>query len=91
LSLRSDVGRNALSPRRVDCRGCDADIKLAFDQRMRDAVVVAVNINVIVNMYAGFFPFGVFIGFGGQGINNFRIHDPSENAFTPRAVDLTHA
>src|SRR6266542_3298070 len=51
-----------------DGRGCDADIKLAFDQRMRDAVVVAVNLNVIVNMCAGFFPFGVFIGFGGQGL-----------------------
>src|SRR6266498_2698069 len=54
----------------LDGRGCDADVELAFDQRMRDAVVVALNLNVIVNMYAGFFPFGVFIGFGGQGLES---------------------
>ena len=51
-----------------DGRGCDADIKLAFDQRMRDAVVVAVNLDMIIHVGAGLLPFGVFIGFGGQGL-----------------------
>src|SRR5512145_3268603 len=37
-----------------DCGCCDTDIEMAFDQRVRDAVVVAVNLDVIVNVDAGF-------------------------------------
>src|SRR5262245_8562571 len=49
-----------------DCRGRDADIELSFDERVRDAVVVTFNLDVIVNVDAGLLPFGVFVGLRGQ-------------------------
>ena len=46
----------------------DAHIQLLFDQRVGHGVVVTVYLDVIVDVYAHLFPLGIYVGFGGQGL-----------------------
>ena len=65
FAIRTGMDGDALViEKTLDRRGRDADLELSFDERVRDAVVVAVNLDVIVDVDAGFLPFGVFVGLG---------------------------
>ena len=48
----------------------DAGIKLCFDQRVRDGVVMFEQFDVIIDMDPDFFPFGIGIGGGWQGFQS---------------------
>ena len=51
----------------LDGVGGDAHVHLFFDERMGHGVVVAVHLDVIVDMDSCLFPLGVFVRFDGQG------------------------
>src|SRR5215470_870139 len=63
LTIRARMEGDALViEKALDRSGRDADIELSFHQRVRDAVVMAVKLDMIVDVDAGFLPFGVFVG-----------------------------
>lgn len=75
----------------LDRRSCDADIELTFHQRVRDAVVMAVNLDVIVDVDAGFLPFGVFVSLEGEWFeirlfNRFKLRMARAGQFFERLV-----
>ena len=51
----------------LDGEGGDAHVHLFFDERVGHGVVVAVHLDVIVDMDSCLFPLGVFVRFDGQG------------------------
>ncbi len=40
----------------------EAHIDLFLDELIRDAVVVVVNFNMVIDIYSGLFPFAVLVG-----------------------------
>ena len=51
----------------LDGVGGDAHVHLFFDERMGHGVVMAVDLDVIVDVDPGLLPLGVFVRFDGQG------------------------
>src|SRR5215813_14265387 len=49
----------------LDGRGGETGLHLARDERVRDAVVMAIDLDVIIDVDAGLLPFGEFISLGG--------------------------
>jgi hypothetical protein len=47
--------------------GSDPDIHLLSDQLIGDRVIMVINLDMVVDIDPGFFPFGVFIGMSRQG------------------------
>src|SRR5262249_40918190 len=52
--------------KKLDSRGSDADIELKTSERVRNAVVVAIDFDVIVNVSAAMFPLGKLVSGAGQ-------------------------
>ena len=53
---------------------CDAHIDFLFNQRVGNAVIMAVDFDVIVHIDRGFFPLGELVGLRGQRIKCGPIH-----------------
>ena len=51
----------------LDGVGGDAHVHLFFDERMGHGVVMAMDLDVIVDVDPGLLPLGVFVRFDGQG------------------------
>ena len=67
LALAARVGRDALTGCEALHRGGgETHIDAVFDVRMRHRVVVPIDLNVVVDVHARFFPVGVFVRTGGQ-------------------------
>ena len=49
-----------------DGGGSESEVDLFFDQRIRDAVVMAVDLHMIVDIDPGLFPFGELVGLFGK-------------------------
>ena len=62
-SVRSDA---LIVMEKLDGRGGDADIELKTSERVRDAVVVAIDFDVIVNVSAAVLPRGKLVSGAGQ-------------------------
>src|SRR5690349_18777712 len=50
----------------LEGRGGEADFDLTRDERVRDAVEMAADLDVVIDVDAGLFPFGEFIASGRQ-------------------------
>ena len=61
--VRSDT---LIVMKKLDGRSSDADIKLKTSERVRNAVVVAMDFNVIVDVSAAVFPLGKLVSGAGQ-------------------------
>jgi hypothetical protein len=62
-SVRSDA---LIVMKKLDGRGSDADIELKTSERVRNAVVVAIDFDMIVNVSAAMFPLGKLVSGAGQ-------------------------
>lgn len=66
-ALRARMHSNALSAQKTfDGGGRQAHVEFAFDQGMRDAVVMPLDLDVIINVDARLLPFGELPGLRGQ-------------------------
>jgi len=54
----------------LDGGNCETNIELFMDQLVRDAVVVVVDLDVIIDIDPGTLPFGINIGMNGEGFQN---------------------
>ena len=50
----------------LDGAGGDADVELAFNEVVRYRVVMALDLDVIIDVHPGFLPLGVFVRCGRQ-------------------------
>lgn len=53
----------------LDGMGAQADIELLADQLIGDGVVVAIDLDVVIDAHARLGPLGVDIALGGQGLH----------------------